>query len=166
METNGRKKVYKANKAHPLYPELKSVARKCLGLDRVKGILWRLGFVEKAFSTGDYDRDIDSGIIDLVIIGQVDSGYLEKLVAKAEQFFYYDPFIPEVLSTREHAVWTGTKSIEWDKEIVSNFDAVLISTNHSAIDYAELAEWSECLVDTRNAMNGIELKGETHIFKA
>ncbi|MEX2411713.1 MAG: nucleotide sugar dehydrogenase, partial [Candidatus Paceibacterota bacterium] len=68
--------------------------------------------------------------------------------------------------TREHANWTGTKSIEWDKETVSDYDAVLISTNHSAIDYAELAEWTECVIDTRNAMNGIEAKGENHIFKA
>ena len=79
---------------------------------------------------------------------------------------YYDPFIPEVLPTREHKEWTGTKSIEWDKETVSGFDAVLISTNHSAINYAELAEWNECVVDTRNAMSDVQPKCENHIFKA
>lgn len=62
--------------------------------------------------------------------------------------------------------WTGTKSIEWNKETVSDFDAVLISTNHSSIDYAELAEWSECVIDTRNAINGVEAKNGKHIFKA
>lgn len=53
-------------------------------------------------------------------------------------------------------------------EAVSEFDAVLISTNHSTIDYAELAEWSECVcvIDTRNAMSGIGSKGNNHIFKA
>jgi len=79
---------------------------------------------------------------------------------------YYDPFIPEVLPTREHADWTGTKSIEWNKETVSDFDAVLISTNHSTINYKELAEWSECIIDTRNAMRGIKAKSDAHIFKA
>lgn len=79
---------------------------------------------------------------------------------------YYDPFIPEVLPTREHADWTGTKSIEWNKEAVSDFDAVLISTNHSTIDYAELAEWSNCIIDTRNSLNGAVVKNENHIFKA
>ena len=79
---------------------------------------------------------------------------------------YYDPFIPEVLPTREHSDWTGTKSIEWNKETVYEFDAVLISTNHSTIDYAELAEWSECVVDTRNAMRGVVAKNDVHIFKA
>ncbi|MDZ7808035.1 MAG: nucleotide sugar dehydrogenase [Gracilimonas sp.] len=90
----------------------------------------------------------------------------DLLKAKGAEVSYYDPFIPEVIPTREHAEWTGTKSIEWNKETVSDFDAVLISTNHSTIDYAELAEWSECVVDTRNAMRGIEAKGENHIFKA
>ena len=75
-------------------------------------------------------------------------------------------FIPEVLPTREHADWTGTKSIEWNKETVSDFDAVLISTNHSTINYKELAEWSECIIDTRNAMRGIKAKSDAHIFKA
>jgi UDP-N-acetyl-D-glucosamine dehydrogenase len=49
---------------------------------------------------------------------------------------------------------------------VSGFDVVLISTNHSTIDYADLAEWSDSVVDTRNAMSGIHPKNENHIFKA
>jgi UDP-N-acetyl-D-glucosamine dehydrogenase len=88
---------------------------------------------------------------------------LKKVEAEVS---YYDPFIPEVLPTREHAEWTGHQSIEWKKEIVSEFDAVIISTNHSSIDYSELAEWNNCIIDTRNAMKGVEPKDEKHIFKA
>ncbi|MDG5766323.1 winged helix-turn-helix domain-containing protein [Balneolales bacterium ANBcel1] len=84
-ETDGRKKVYMANKKHPLYPELKSVARKYLGLDRIQQVVERLGTVERALITGDYAKGIDSGIIDLVIVGSIDSGYLHKLVSKAEK---------------------------------------------------------------------------------
>ncbi|MBR9916551.1 nucleotide sugar dehydrogenase [bacterium] len=90
----------------------------------------------------------------------------DLLKNKGAEVSYYDPFIPEVLPTREHADWTGTKSIEWNKEVVSGFDVVLISTNHSTIDYADLAEWSDSVVDTRNAMSGIHPKNENHIFKA
>ena len=50
------------------------------------------------------------------------------------------------------------KSIEWNKETVSDFDAVLISTNHSTINYKELAEWSECIIDTRMRCVGLRLK--------
>jgi UDP-N-acetyl-D-glucosamine dehydrogenase len=90
----------------------------------------------------------------------------DLLKEKGAEISYYDPFIPEVLPTREHADWTGTKSIEWNEETISGFEVVVISTNHSSIDYAELAEWSECIVDTRNAMMGIENKSDKHIFKA
>jgi UDP-N-acetyl-D-glucosamine dehydrogenase len=79
---------------------------------------------------------------------------------------YYDLFLPVIPENRDHKEWAGTRSIEWSKEIVSGFDAVIISTNHSSIDYKELAEWSECIVDTRNAMAGIETKNDSHIFKA
>ena len=90
----------------------------------------------------------------------------DLLKAKGAEIAYYDPFIPEVSPTREHADWTGTKSIEWNKESVSEFDAVLISTNHSNIDYTQLANWNDCIIDTRNAMNGLEIDVQNHIFKA
>ena len=88
---------------------------------------------------------------------------LKKVGAKVS---YYDPFIPKVLPTREHAEWTGHTSIEWNEKVVSEFDAVIISTNHSGIDYSELAEWNDCIIDTRNAMKGVRPKDEKHIFKA
>ncbi|MAO65700.1 MAG: UDP-N-acetyl-D-glucosamine dehydrogenase [Balneola sp.] len=90
----------------------------------------------------------------------------DLLKAKGAEIAYYDPFIPEVLPTREHAHYTGMQTVDWNKETVSGFDAVLISTNHSNIDYAELADWNECIVDTRNAMAIGKAKNDNHIFKA
>ena len=79
---------------------------------------------------------------------------------------YYDPYIPTIPPTREHAHYTGKQSIEWNQETVAGFDAVLISTDHSDIDYAQLAEWSDCIIDTRNAMKSVTPKNGQHIFKA
>ena len=79
---------------------------------------------------------------------------------------YYDNYVPVITPTREHADWTGMKSIEWNEEIVSDFDAVVISTNHSDIDYGKLGDWSKCIIDTRNAMKGYKSDKENHIFKA
>jgi UDP-N-acetyl-D-glucosamine dehydrogenase len=79
---------------------------------------------------------------------------------------YYDPYIPIIPPTREHAHYTDKQSIEWNQETVAGFDAVLISTNHSDIDYAQLAEWSDCIIDTRNAMKSVTPKNGQHIFKA
>ena len=90
----------------------------------------------------------------------------DLLKAKGAKVSYYDPFIPKVLPTREHADWTGTQSVTWNKDTVSRFDAVVISTNHTDIDYQELAEWSDCVIDARNAMNGIAPKNNKHIFQA
>ncbi len=79
---------------------------------------------------------------------------------------YYDPYIPVIGPTREHSHWAGRKSTDWSKDIVADYDAVIIATNHKDIDYYELAGWSDCIIDTRNSMKDIEPKDEKHIWKA
>ena len=71
------------------------------------------------------------------------------------QVDYYDPHIPVIRPTREHAYWTGTKSVAWSKETVSSYDLVLISTAHKDVDYHQLADWASCIVDTRNVMTAV-----------
>jgi UDP-N-acetyl-D-glucosamine dehydrogenase len=60
--------------------------------------------------------------------------------------------------TREHPHWAGTRSVSWNRETLQSFDAVIIATNHQVINYQELADWSACIVDTRNAMAGVKVK--------
>jgi len=43
--------------------------------------------------------------------------------------------------------------------------AVLIATNHASVNYNELAVWSHCIVDTRNAMDGIDMNDD-QLWKA
>lgn len=81
---------------------------------------------------------------------------MEKLQARGASVAYHDPYVPVIRPTREHAHWAGTKSVEWNRETVSSYDLVIISTNHACVNYRELADWSPCIVDTRNAMAGIE----------
>ncbi len=88
---------------------------------------------------------------------------LEKYGASVD---YYDPYIPVIGPTREHKHWTGRKSVEWGKDIVSGYDAVIIATNHKDIDYNELAEWSDCIIDTRNSLKDVKPRGDKHIWKA
>lgn len=84
IEEEGRSKFYRANPQHSLFPEISSIVKKFLGLDKVESILAKLGTVEFAFVTGDYAKGVDSGIIDLVVVGRVDITYLNELVAKTE----------------------------------------------------------------------------------
>ncbi|HEY5043054.1 MAG TPA: nucleotide sugar dehydrogenase [Verrucomicrobiae bacterium] len=71
---------------------------------------------------------------------------------------YYDPYVPVVRPTREHPQWAGMRSVSWDRQTVQGFDAVIIATNHQAVNYQELADWSSCIVDTRNAMSNAKTK--------
>ena len=80
---------------------------------------------------------------------------LEKRGARVD---YYDPHIPVVNPTREHSHWTGKKSVRWSKPVIHRFDAVVISTAHQAVNYAELAAWAPCIIDTRNAMAAVKTK--------
>ena len=83
----GRQVLYRAEQAHPLFPELQSMVRKSLGMDRIlDSIVERLGKLEAAYLTGDYAEGRDTGIIDLVLVGDIDRQNLDDLVAKTERF--------------------------------------------------------------------------------
>ena len=83
---------------------------------------------------------------------------MELLKSRGAEVAYYDPYVPVIRPTREHAHWAGTRSVSWNRETVQNFDAIIIATNHQAVSYQELADWSPCIVDTRNAMAGIKTR--------
>ncbi len=84
-ESEGRTKVYRANKKHALFGDLHSIVKKYIGIDQVvEEVLRKLGNVKVALITGDYARGIDSGTIELVIVGKVDEEYLQRLVKKVE----------------------------------------------------------------------------------
>jgi UDP-N-acetyl-D-glucosamine dehydrogenase len=77
---------------------------------------------------------------------------MDMLKAAGALVSYYDPYVPVIRPTREHPHWAGVKSISWNQTEVEGFDAVLISTAHRNIDYAQLLAWSSLIVDTRNAL--------------
>jgi UDP-N-acetyl-D-glucosamine dehydrogenase len=83
---------------------------------------------------------------------------MDMLKERGAEVAYHDPFVPVIRPTREHPHWEGTPSIAWNRETVGKFDAVLIATNHQAVNYQELADWAPCVVDTRNAMLALKTK--------
>lgn len=85
--SEGHTKCYRANKEHPLFFDLHNIVRKTLGIDKLlEHIVTRLGDVRIGLVTGDYARGIDSGIIDLVLVGNIDRIYLDELIRKAERY--------------------------------------------------------------------------------
>ncbi|MDX2148551.1 MAG: nucleotide sugar dehydrogenase [Planctomycetota bacterium] len=75
---------------------------------------------------------------------------IELLRRLGAEVSYSDPFVPRTVPVRKHDL--GMTSVELTPANVASFDAVLISTNHSAFDYAVLAKHAKLVVDARNAM--------------
>ena len=76
---------------------------------------------------------------------------IELLEARSAVVDYYDPHVAVIPMTREHADLAGRESIAWDVDALKGYDAVLIATDHDAVDYVGLAENAPLIIDTRNA---------------
>lgn len=86
-ERNGRNVFYSANPEHALFPELRSMVQKVMGIDQViDGIVHRLGNLEKAYLIADYAEGKDTGIIDILLVGKIDDYHLNDLTRKTERY--------------------------------------------------------------------------------
>ena len=98
--SQGNKKFYQANKQHPLFKDINSIVLKYVGIDRIiENIINRLGNLEKLILSGDYAAGIDSGVVDLIFVGDIDKKYLlniiektEKLIGKKLRYIHYERF--------------------------------------------------------------------------
>jgi UDP-N-acetyl-D-glucosamine dehydrogenase len=82
---------------------------------------------------------------------------MELLKQRGVAVGYYDPYVPIIRPTREHPQWAGTTSVPWDRATIAGFDTVVITTAHACVNYQELADWAQCIVDTRNAMASVRV---------
>lgn len=87
-EKEGKKKIFKANTAHPLFPELNSLLMKHVELDEIiERVILNLGKLEKVYLVGDLAKGNNSDVIDLWFVGEkLDVQYLDKLVNRTKEF--------------------------------------------------------------------------------
>ncbi len=85
---------------------------------------------------------------------------IELIEAHGGRADYFDPFVAEIPSTREYKHLMGRRSVKWDEAAIRGYDAVLIATDHDAVDYAALADWAALIVDTRNVFARRGLSGK------
>jgi predicted transcriptional regulator len=86
-EKSGRQVYYRANTEHTLFPELRSMVQKVMGIDQViEGIVQRLGNLEQAYLIDDYAEGKDTGIIDILLVGTIDDYHLNDLARKTERY--------------------------------------------------------------------------------
>ena len=121
-EKSGRQVFYTANQKHPLFPELKSMVSKVMGIDQVlDSIVTRLGDLERAYLIDDYAEGKDTGIIDLLLIGNVDQYHLNDLSRKTERYIKrkirslvlsrdeYVKLLPELKKRPRILIWEAKK---------------------------------------------------------
>jgi UDP-N-acetyl-D-glucosamine dehydrogenase len=77
---------------------------------------------------------------------------MELLEKRGATTAYHDPHIPVIAPTREHGEFTGRTSVDLSVKTLSQFDVVLLSTDHDDVDYTMVAEHAALIVDTRNRM--------------
>ena len=75
---------------------------------------------------------------------------IELLRERGASVDYHDPFIPVLPPTRKYQY--KMKSVALSPKSLQETDAVLISTDHSSVDYGLIGEHARLVVDTRNAM--------------
>ncbi len=86
-EPDGRQIMYWANTQHVLFPELNTMVKKALGMDRIlESVIQRIGDLELAMLLDDYAEGKDSGLIDLVLVGNINRENVDDLTRKTERY--------------------------------------------------------------------------------
>lgn len=68
---------------------------------------------------------------------------------------YFDPLISQIPATREYPEFAGMKSITFSAKNINTFDAAIIATDHTNVDYDSLCKLVPLVIDTRNATRDI-----------
>ncbi len=86
-QENNNKLIYQANTNHPLFETLQSIVRKHLGIEAIlSNIIDNIGSIKKIILLGDYAKGIDSGVIEILIVGKkINRKYLDELHPKIEK---------------------------------------------------------------------------------
>lgn len=88
---------------------------------------------------------------------------MEILEHKGARVDYNDPYIPELYPMRHYDY--EHHSVELTPENLGSYDAVVISTDHSAYEWDFIVKHAKMVVDTRNATAKVK-EGREKIYKA
>ena len=85
---------------------------------------------------------------------------IEILKKEGADTDFYDPFIPSFKNKGE--VYMGLNEIT--PEIIKEYDLVVITANHSNVDYKMIQENAKAIFDTKNAMSGIDPRDNIEVL--
>jgi UDP-N-acetyl-D-glucosamine dehydrogenase len=89
---------------------------------------------------------------------------MELLEEKGACLAYHDPYVERLARTRKHD-FSRLSSQALTPAMLAAQDAVIITTDHSNVDYAWVVENSPLVIDTRNATRGVS-GGRDRIVRA
>jgi UDP-N-acetyl-D-glucosamine dehydrogenase len=89
---------------------------------------------------------------------------MELLEDKGAVLTYSDPYIPRLHKMRKHD-FSHMSSVTLTEDLLKKHDAVLITTDHTGIDYQWLVTHATLVVDTRNATREVQ-SGREKIVRA
>ena len=86
-QNENNKVVYKANVSHPLFKVIQKIVHKHLGIEEILETVYnKIGDVKKVILLGDYAKGIDSGVIEVLIVGKnINKKYLDEISLKIEK---------------------------------------------------------------------------------
>ncbi|WP_426954625.1 nucleotide sugar dehydrogenase [Muricoccus radiodurans] len=107
-----------------------------------------------------YKRDIDD------VRESPAFAVLEMLEAAGAEVAFFDPHVSVIPPTREHAPLTGRRSVTLSPETTGTYDAAVIVTDHTRVDYPALVEASRLVVDTRGVLRRLGLAPRSNVAEA
>jgi hypothetical protein len=85
-QQDGQKVLYRPNIQNPFYREICGLVSKHMGFDQlIERVLYKVGELVAAYVVGDYAKGLDTGTIEVAIVGDVDNEYLVRLTKRAEE---------------------------------------------------------------------------------
>lgn len=80
-----QKRFFMANIKHPLYNSIRQMLLHHTGVETVfEEVIRKLGKVDLVYLTGPLARGNDTSILDVILVGDVDRNFLNRLIVKAE----------------------------------------------------------------------------------
>ena len=76
---------------------------------------------------------------------------MDLLLKRGAVVNFHDPHIPEILPSRHFPQFNNKKSVDLSEGILKSYDAVILVTDHSALDYPLILKHAKIIIDTRNA---------------
>ncbi len=88
---------------------------------------------------------------------------MKQLIERGADVDFHDPYVTIIGKMREYPDLNGKRGVSLNEQNIKLYDAVVICTDHSTLDYELISQHAKLIIDTRNAMSGLAING--HLIK-